>query len=245
METGIYSRKFIVQPDQCSRDASLSVPGVFNMLQALSAEHAQALGIGAAAMARQKKFWVTVHNRVDFTGRAWLLDQLTGQTWAEPCDPDSRTCFRGYALKKGEETVALARTQWAIINAEGEALPFRDSGFPEHYVFTQMPGISESPLWFEDDFEETDLMCEYTVQSTDIDFGFHMNNVVYVRKFLDLFPSDQILSSRIRSFEIHYVSPCKEQERLKIYRKQEGEAYRMCIRNAKGQAAVMASMRIG
>ena len=239
METGVYTRPFIVQPDHCGKDAALSPIGAFIAFQALSAEHAQILGIGAAAMMKQKKFWVTVHNRIDFTGNAWLLDQLSASTWAEPCDPESLRCFRGYSLMKGDKPVALARTQWAIIGADGQAIPFRESGFPSDYQFTEMPGITDEPAWLEDDFQEQDVCGEFTVRSTDIDFGNHMNNIAYVRKFLDQFPSDQIITRSIRSIEIHYGHPCMEGKTLKIYRKQEGNTCRMCIRNSKGQTAAL------
>ena len=190
MKTGVYSRNFIVQPDHCGRDAALSPIAAFIAFQALSAEHAQVLGIGAAEMMRKKKFWVTVHNRVDFTGRAWLLDELTASTWAEPCDAQSLRVFRGYTLKKGDEQIAVARTQWAIIGADGQAVPFGESGFPDDYEFTQMPGITDDPAWLEDDFTDEDVCGEFTVRSTDIDFGIHMNNIAFIRKFLDQFPSD-------------------------------------------------------
>ena len=239
MESGVYTRKFIVQPDHCGRDAAISPVGVFTAFQAISAEHAQLLGIGAGDMAKQNKFWVTVHNRIDFTGRAWLLDELDASTWAEPCDPDSLKCFRGYLLKKGEKQIAIGRTQWAIINAQGEAIPFKDSGFPWDYEYKVMPGITDDPVWFEDDYTESDVCGEFTVRSTDIDFGNHMNNIAYIRKFLDQFPSDKITGKAIKSIEIHYGHPCMEGKTLKVYQKLQDGYSRMCIRNSKGQMAAM------
>ena len=239
METGVYTRPFIVQPDHCGRDAALSPVGAFIAFQALSAEHAQILGIGVADMMKKQKFWVTVHNRIDFTGRAWLLDKLQANTWAEPCDVESLRCFRGYSLMKGDRQIAVARTQWAIIDAEGQAVPFGESGFPSDYVFTEMPGITDDPAWLEDDFTENDVCGEFTVRSTDIDFGNHMNNIAYVRKFLDQFPSEQITGAAVRSIEIHYGHPCREGKTLNIYRRQDGESWRMCIRNSKGETAAL------
>jgi len=239
METGIYTRKFIVQPDHCGRDAALSPVGAFIAFQALSAEHAQILGIGAADMLRQQKFWVTVHNRIDFSGRAWLLDELDASTWAEPCGPESLRCYRGYSLKKGDRTIALARTQWAILDKKGEAVPFGESGFPSDYEFARIQGITDEPAWLEDNFTDADICGEFTVRSTDIDFGNHMNNIAYVRKFLDQFPSDAITGSAVRSIEIHYGHPCMEGKLLKVYRRQENGIYNMCIRNSKGQTAAL------
>ena len=239
MKTGVYTRNFIVQPDHCGRDAAISPIAAFIMFQALSAEHAQILGIGAADMMKRQQFWVTVHNRIDFTGKAYLLDELQASTWAEPCDAESMRVFRGYSLKKGEKQIAIGRTQWAVVGADGQAIPFGKTGFPEDYEFTEVPGITDEPAWLEDDFTEEDVCGEFTVRSTDIDFGQHMNNIVYIRKFLAQFPSEQIVGSAIRSIEIHYGHPCREGKTLKIYRRQDSNTYRMCIRNSKGQTAAL------
>lgn len=242
MQKGSYSRKFIVQPDHCGSDGALSPIAAFIAFQAISAEDAEQLNIGVAQMAKTQKFWVTVHNRIDFLGRAWLLDELDVCTWAERTEPDSLRCFRGYSLKKGDRVIALARTQWAIIGPDGEAVPFSESGFPDDYEYADMPGIKDDPAWFEDDYTDDDICGEFTVRSTDIDFGHHMNNIAYVRKFLDQFPSEKITGSKVRSIEIHYGHPCMEGKTLNVYRKTEGNSCRMCIRNSKGKTAAMFSV---
>ena len=241
-EEGVYTRPFIVTPDYCDSRASLSPLGVFAAFQALSAEHAQILGIGAADMKKKGKIWVTVHNRIDFYDTAWLVDELTASTWAVPCAPESERVFRAYSLQKGDRRIAEGKTQWAFLGMDGKTLPFKDSGFPSDYKFVQRQTIPDEPVWFEDDFTQEDLSEVYQVRPTDVDFGHHMNNIIYVRRLLDQFSSREITAASVRSIEIHYGAPCKEKETIHIYKKTEDHISRMAMKKEDGRTAAMGSI---
>ena len=64
-----------------------------------------------------------------------------------------------------------------------------------------------------------DLFSHYAVRSTDIDLGHHMNNVAYVRLLLDCFSAKELASGNIQSVELHYSTPCFEDEALTVYKK--------------------------
>lgn len=248
MESGIYQLPYTVQPDVCDISAALSPLGVFNAFQAISAEHAEVLGIGVSAVTTTGKFWVTVHNRIEFTGTAMLLERLNTVTWPVQCLPEDMHVFRGYELCRGDQVIARGKTQWAIIDRTGKALAFKESGFPENYQFAQREGIAADPVWFEDDFTQEDQCGAFTVRSTDVDFGRHMNNIAYIRKMLDQFPAKQIRTAALRAIEIHYGHPCFENEQLDIFRKpcpessEQPSAFRMAIKKKDGTCAAMGSI---
>ena len=242
MEQSVYSQNIIVTPDMCDQNTALSLTGILTAFQTLSAVHTELLGIGVKNMAAQKKFWVTVHNQIQIGSPAWLLQELQAETWAEPADPESPHCFRSYALRKGETIIALGRTKWAILGPEGERIPFRESGFPANYAFSERGAALPDPSWMEDDLTEEDLCERYRVRSTDIDFGRHMNNILYVRRLLDQFPARAIVTANLKSLEIHYGYSCKEGEPVSVYSRKEKDACRMSIRNAQGRTSVMASL---
>ena len=130
METGSFEKQIVLTPDLCGRCAGLSPLAAFTIFQGIASEHAEAIGVGGAAMAKRGEFWLTVHSRVDFYEPAYLMDALTAQTWPERCEGRDIRCFRSYRLTHGEKTVALGRTQWAILGPEGKILRFEQSGFP-------------------------------------------------------------------------------------------------------------------
>ena len=242
METGVFEKQVLLTPDYCSRSAAMSPLAAFTIFQAIASEHAELIGVGGAAMARRGEFWLTVHSRVDFYEPAYLMQNLTAATWPERCEGRDIRCFRGYRLMRGEKTVALGRTQWAILGPEKKILRFAQSGFPENYPFADHPGLTDEPTRFHDDFTDADFARNSTVRPTDIDFGRHMNNVAYIRVLLDCFSAKQIASGTIRSIEAHYASPCLEGETLGVYCRREGNCCRMAVKHADGKPAVLAQV---
>ena len=128
MQTGFFEKQIVLTPDLCGSAAALSPLAAFTIFQGVASEHAEKIGVGGAAMAKRGEFWLTVHSRVDFYGPAYLMDELTARTWPERCEGRDIRCFRSYRLTKGEQIVALGRTQWAILGSEQKILRFEQSG---------------------------------------------------------------------------------------------------------------------
>ena len=240
---GHFEKEFVLTPDYCDARAGLSPYGAFTIFQAVATEHAESIGVGGAAMAKRGEFWLTVHTRVDFLRRAGLMDELTAATWPEPCDGKAIRCYRSYSLRRGDALLALGRTQWAVLGPEKKLMQFAQTGFPADFPFSDRTGITDHPTRFADDLTQAELVRGYTVRSTDIDFGRHMNNVAYVRVLLDCFSAAQIASGKIASIEAHYAAPCLEGETLSVYRKSEGETVRIAIKKESGKPAVLAAVR--
>ena len=81
-------------------DGRLGVLGGLTLFQALAAEHAEQIGVGFAAMARRREFWLTVHCRIELRKPLALMDTVTGETWPEACRAESVRCFRSYRLRR-------------------------------------------------------------------------------------------------------------------------------------------------
>lgn len=243
MEQGVFERGVLVTPELCGARAQLSPLGVFTIFQALSAQHSEQIGVGVSAMAERGEFWLALHSRVDFYHPAHLMDELTTATWPEPCGERSLRFFRSHSLHRGDELVAQGRFEWVVLGANGRPVPFGQSGFPKDFPYTDRVGLSAPPARFIDTLTDDDLAFSYTVRSTDIDFGHHMNNVAYVRVLLGCFPAELLDSGRIASIEVHYASPCLEGEELAVYCRREGTLARLAIRRG-GKAAVLAEVRL-
>lgn len=242
METGSFEKQIVLTPDLCGRRAGLSPLAAFTIFQGIASEHAEAIGVGGAAMAKRGEFWLTVHSRVDFYEPAYLMDALTAQTWPERCEGRDIRCFRSYRLTHGEKTVALGRTQWAILGPEGKILRFEQSGFPVDFPFRPGAAIDEPPTRFHDDLTQDELVYPHPVRATDIDMGRHMNNVVYIRLLLDCFSAKELASGMIRTIEAHYASPCLEGETLGVFCRREEGRCRMAVKHADGRPAVLAQV---
>ena len=234
MQAGFFEKQIVLTPDLCGSAAALSPLAAFTIFQGIASEHAERIGVGGAAMAKRGEFWLTVHSRVDFYEPAYLMDELTARTWPEQCEGRDIRCFRSYRLTKGEQTVALGRTQWAILGPEQKILRFEQSGFPADFPFPDAAAIAEPPVRFHDELTQDELIYTHLVRATDIDMGRHMNNVVYIRLLLDCLPAKELASGRIKSIEAHYASPCLEGETLGVFCRRKERLCRMAGRPADG-----------
>ena len=169
MEQGIWTREFLISPELCGMDGRLGALGGLTLFQSLAAEHAEQIGVGFAAMARRREFWLTVHCRIELRKPLALMDSVTGETWPEACRAESVRCFRSYRLRRGDEVFAVGRTEWAILGGAGKVVPFGQSGFPQDFPFPAMAAIKQKPRRFVDDFAEPGE--SYPVRATDIDVG--------------------------------------------------------------------------
>ena len=92
METGSFEKQIVLTPDLCGRRAGLSPLAAFTIFQGIASEHAEAIGVGGAAMAKRGEFWLTVHSRADLAGalrgpRHPLLPQLPADARREDRRP--------------------------------------------------------------------------------------------------------------------------------------------------------------
>ena len=134
MGQGIWTREFLISPELCGMDGRLGVLGGLTLFQALAAEHAEQIGVGFAAMARRREFWLTVHCRIELLRPLVLMDTVTGETWPEACRAESVRCFRSYRLRRGDEVFAVGRTEWAILGGAGKVVPFGSDALTDRTV---------------------------------------------------------------------------------------------------------------
>ncbi len=245
METGSFEKQIVLTPDLCGRRAGLAAGGVHD----LSGHRVGACGRRSASAARRwRSKGRILADRTQPRGLyepAYLMDALTAQTWPERCEGRDIRCFRSYRLTHGEKTVALGRTQWAILGPEGKILRFEQSGFPADFPFRPGAAIDEPPTRFHDDLTQDELVYPHLVRATDIDMGRHMNNVVYIRLLLDCFSAKELASGMIRTIEAHYASPCLEGETLGVFCRREEGRCRMAVKHADGRPAVLAQVIFG
>ena len=244
MEKGYFEKNIVLTPDYCDMAAGLSPLGAFTIFQGIASEHAEQIGVGFRAMGERGEFWLTVHTRVDFLSRAYIMDELKAETWPEKCEEGASRCYRSYCLSRGGQAVAVGRTQWAILGPEKKVMKFSESGFPKDFPFVERESVQGPNARFRDDFSEDDLRFIHKVYASDIDLGRHMNNVSYVRVLMDCFSAKEIASGRMKSVEIHYFAPCLEGDELAVYVKNEETQTRAAIKR-EGKIAAMACVKMG
>lgn len=214
---GYYERPLTILPSMCDATARLGVPNAFALFMDLATEHAEALGIGMNGLMKRDLFWLTVRTRIRFIDRPALTETVTLRTWPEKAERSR--CNRDYAILRGDQIIVAGKTEWMIMNLKTNRLHPVDGVFPADLEILEDKVLPEPFARVTDDFDGADSLGAYTVRSTDIDLGGHMNNAAYVRAIAGAFSSKDWQAMNIREMEVAFRSPCFEGDTLEIQRR--------------------------
>lgn len=235
-----YDVPMLIYPSRTDSSARLSVPDCFALFMDIAAPHAAMLGCGTEDLAKQDLFWLTVKSKIKILRRPRMMEDVTVSTW--PRKPEETRCIRDYSITKGDETLVLGKTLWAVINIKTGKLNRVDVLYPEGFQTISDIAIEEPFTKFDREFEG-EPFGTYTVRSTDIDFGGHMNNIAYIRAFTSLFSAKEWQDLKVSELEIHYKSPCFEGNTLSFEKKQVEDSTHICAKLPDGKIAIYIAMK--
>lgn len=228
-----------ILPSLCDPGAVLGIPDTFALFMDIAAEHAQALGCGVYDLGAKGLFWLTVRTRVRFFRRPALMEQVTLSTWPEA--PGRLRTERDYLLEGDGNVLAAGKTEWAVLDQTTGKLTPPAQAYPPDLDYH--PGA----VWTEPFSRLPDGPLEeyarYTVRSTDMDLGGHMNNVAYVRALAGTFTGEEWKKLDPREVEIAYRTPCHEGDIL-IWQRKTGEDGSLALRAALGDGTTAVLARI-
>ena len=236
-----YERQFAVLPSVCDSGGALGIPDTFALFMDLAAEHAEELGFDTPTMMRRGLFWLTVRTRIRFNRRPKMGERVTLATWPER--PGKLRTDRDYVIEQGGERLAAGKTEWTILELETGRLHPMDGLFAPDFAFD--PGtVWEEPFLRMKD-EPLDEFARYTVRSTDIDLGGHMNNAAYVRAIAGAFSCEEWQGMGIRELEIAFRTPCYEGDTLSLQKRADGGALALRAALPDGKTIVLARIITG
>ena len=95
-------------------------------------------------------------------------------------------------------------------------------------------------LRIDPDFSDCEKLGTYTVRSTDIDIGNHMNNVAYIRAMLSMLSTERRKALDIKNMDVSFRSPSYEGEELGVFLR-ENEGFRdIGMLHSDGKSAALA-----
>ena len=231
-----YTQEFAVLPSVCDSSARLGIPDTFALFMDLAAIHAEHLEFDTPRLMKQGLFWLTVRTRVRFFRRPKMAERVTLATWPEP--PDKLRTDRDYTITQNGELLVAGKTEWTILEMDSGMLHPMAGIFAPDFTF-QPDTVWEEPFTRMKD-EPLDEFAHYTVRSTDIDLGGHMNNAAYLRALAGLFPGKDWQGMNIRELEIAFRSPCYEGNTLIWQKRENGNELSLRAALPDGKTIVLA-----
>ena len=224
----------------CDNTGRLAIPHIFSLFMDLAAEHGDAIGVGMDVLSNKGLFWLTVKTKICIYQRPRLLQTLNAVTWPEV--PGRIRCDRSYQLTHNGELVAAGKTEWAMLEVKTGRLARIADNYPpslEHYERTACEGAYAK---IPDDFSACPEIGRYTVRSTDIDLGQHMNNAAYVHAIFGAFSCREMADMPIREVDILFRSPCYEGDLLSICRRDVSDGMEIGVLQQDGSTAAAAKI---
>ena len=231
-------KPYTVLTSVCDHTAHLSVPSIFALFMDLASEHAAMIGCGADKLAENGRFWLTVRTKIQITARPHLTQVVNAATWPEA--PGRARANRYYVLadQNGERMIA-GKCEWAIIEVGTGKLCRTADVYAPDTDYDTATVCDGGFARIAEDFADAETIGSYTVHSTDIDLGRHMNNAAYPRALFGLFSCAETDAMNVREMEVHFRTPCFEGETLTVCRRAAGDATEYGMLHADGRVAAL------
>lgn len=200
--TSILSKDWEINFLQCYPNGNLKYTELCNLFQLTAAAHSELGGISFSDMQEFHQAWVLSKMLVEVHKLPKWKDKVTVKTWIKSLE-NSRS-VRCLELYLGEEKLVGCETFWAVFNTqtrrpESLALP------SDH--FEKFPEASAT----QNSFSKINIQNEFTTISerqvalSDLDIVNHMNSVKYLEWCLDKINPKDLISGKLKSFEMNYL----------------------------------------
>ena len=229
-------RQLVILPSVCDAQMRLSIPDLFAQFMDVATLHAEQLGVGADALFAKGLFWLTVKTKVRILRQPRMLETVTVST--RPLVPEKLRAIREYRMEQDGALLAEGKTEWAVIEIGSGKLRPMAGIFPEGLELAAEPGYPAPFARIRPDFSDAEIIGRYTVRSTDIDLGGHMNNIAYLRAVLGVLPGKELAAFPRGEIEIVFRTPCFEGNVLTVRRRETETGWELAALLEDGSPAV-------
>lgn len=238
----ILEKNIMVTVSMCGSDGRMSLQELFARFMDMAGEHGEEIRLGFRVMSDRGLFWLTVKTKIRIFRLPDISSRVTLRSW--PGVPERVRCLRYYTMSAGDELLAEGKTEWAVLEtATGKIHPL-EGIYPEELQIRPETVCEGAFTRINPDFSGAELLGTYTVRSTDIDVGQHMNNAAYVRAMMSLFNTEEQKSLQVREAEALFRSPSFEGQELTFRRRiaEDGHS-ELCAVLPDGKPSFMAVLR--
>ena len=214
--TNYFEKELYINPSLADAEGLLNRYETFNIFMDIADDHAGQMGVAWRHSSPRNLFWLTVKTKIVFEDGQKLGDTGTLATWVG--EPPNLRAARGNEMRAGDKVLARGKTEWAVLNTETMKLIPISEVYPEGLDYSRPSACPEGFVRIKDRFSEADKYAEYTVRSTDIDIGHHMNNAKYVQALLGTFSNKELREMQPKSFDVIFRNSVYEGDVLNFYK---------------------------
>lgn len=216
----IWEENFRILSFHMDPQSKAHLTSICNFLQEGAGAHAESAGFGFEDMMKRNQVWVLSRLKVEIDKYPVWQEEIKLNTWSR--GRDGIFYIRDFFFKDNyDKKVLKATSSWAAINVKTrrpeivagleEGLQSQKNKMVFNERLNKLPGLT-NPVF----------MRKRTIEYTDIDLVYHVNNVKYIELIINSFTSEILMSNRVKNLEINYLGEAKFGEEVMIYNEKLG-----------------------
>ncbi len=184
-------------------------------MQTAAGIDSEQLGAGYRVLREHDMVFVITKLKLEMFGDITSGDRIQIKTWQK--EIKGVTFIRDFEIKRGDEIVGYASTQWALMSFE-QRRPVRPSKMP--VVTPSRTDIPARNIELERHIEHPEIAVncgtfKRVVMLSDLDENLHLNNTNYADIMLDFLPQD-IHASSFKLLQINFRGEARLNDELEI-----------------------------
>ncbi len=200
-------------------DASgkVSLANLFYYFQEAANLHASSLDWGLEYLESINKFWILSRLYIKIDHYPVHKDEISIETWSRGAE--GFFAYRDYKVLVNGKSCINAVSSWMILDKSTH----RPAKIEQ--IGKEIPGMNESYLAFPSTkiptVEPLHKTFEKTINYSDIDINFHVNNGKYVEILSDSLAGKLMAGAAIESFDIQYMAESQMGDNILVYHRED------------------------
>ena len=211
-----HTHNYFLTAGECNAEGEMPVTLLVSRVIEVATEHANALGIGYAALSPRGIGWVLTRVSVEMARLPGINEEYSLTTWIEGWTRFySDRCFQ---VKDGKGAIiGYVRTVWVAIDIEKRNVADLDGVASAAMVDPDMVcPLPRQRKMTPVALNEATNVENYVFRYCDLDFNRHVNSVRYIEHILNLWTPADFAMYRVCRFEIAYIHECMFGETVTI-----------------------------
>lgn len=226
----IYSEIFKVTLPDVGENNCLTNKGILRMLQEIACTHSATCGFGVNDTHSTGLGWIILNWKLKVFSRPIWNTKLKINTWSSS---QSLLFFtRDFEIfDEDDNLIAIATSKWVLFDLKKGSLAKITDDFKAMYKEVDKHVFNTSTIGKLKEPENSQMVCEYTVQKRDIDTNHHVNNLIYLDLAYEVLPNDIFFNTDFKNVEIMYKHEAKLGDTLHLFYAENKDSTFITIKN--------------
>lgn len=226
----IYSEIFKVTLPDVGENNCLTNKGILRMLQEIACTHSATCGFGVNDTHSTGLGWIILNWKLKVFSRPVWNTKLKINTWSSS---QSLLFFtRDFEVfDEADNLIAIATSKWVLFDFKKGSLAKISDDFKAMYKEVDKHVFDTSTIGKLKEPENSQMVCEYTVQKRDIDTNHHVNNLIYLDLAYEVLPNDIFFNTDFKNVEIMYKHEAKLGDTLHLFYAENKDLTFITIKN--------------